>query len=77
MGMRSIAWKARWWSRSSGGPDLGEGAEVKRRPRLVYRADASERIGTGHVMRGIALAQAWQEAGGEALFVLAASTPAV
>lgn len=50
---------------------------MKRRPRLVYRADASERIGTGHVMRGIALAQAWQEAGGEALFVLAASTPAV
>ena len=36
---------------------------------LVIRADAGREIGTGHVMRGLALAQAWQDAGGEAVFV--------
>lgn len=37
--------------------------------RLVIRADASLDIGVGHVMRMIALGQAWQEAGGSVLFV--------
>jgi len=36
---------------------------------LVIRADANSRIGTGHLMRCIALAQAWQERGGYVTFL--------
>lgn len=36
---------------------------------LFVRADASTTIGTGHVMRMLALAQAWRRRGGEAIFV--------
>jgi UDP-2,4-diacetamido-2,4,6-trideoxy-beta-L-altropyranose hydrolase len=45
--------------------------------RLVIRADADSQIGTGHVMRGLALAQAWREAGGEACFALACGGAAI
>lgn len=38
-------------------------------PPLIIRADASTEVGTGHVMRMIALAQAWRRRGGEARFV--------
>lgn len=38
---------------------------------LVLRADASAQMGTGHVMRSLALAQAWQDAGGTAVFACA------
>ncbi|MEP6995489.1 MAG: UDP-2,4-diacetamido-2,4,6-trideoxy-beta-L-altropyranose hydrolase [Acidobacteriota bacterium] len=34
--------------------------------RLLLRADADEGVGTGHVMRCLALAQAWIDAGGTA-----------
>jgi UDP-2,4-diacetamido-2,4,6-trideoxy-beta-L-altropyranose hydrolase len=36
---------------------------------LVIRADAGIRIGTGHVMRCIALGQVWRDAGGPVVFI--------
>jgi UDP-2,4-diacetamido-2,4,6-trideoxy-beta-L-altropyranose hydrolase len=36
---------------------------------LIIRTDATNEIGTGHIMRCLALAQAWQDKGGRAVFI--------
>ncbi|MDJ0795544.1 MAG: UDP-2,4-diacetamido-2,4,6-trideoxy-beta-L-altropyranose hydrolase [Calothrix sp. MO_167.B12] len=43
--------------------------------KLVIRADASTQIGTGHIMRCLALAQAWQDVGGDVMFIMATKAP--
>jgi UDP-2,4-diacetamido-2,4,6-trideoxy-beta-L-altropyranose hydrolase len=43
-------------------------------PLLLIRADADSDMGVGHVMRCGALAQAWQSAGGKAIFAIASGT---
>jgi UDP-2,4-diacetamido-2,4,6-trideoxy-beta-L-altropyranose hydrolase len=47
------------------------------RKLLLIRADAGVAMGTGHVMRMIALAQSWREDGGEAVFLCAEITAAL
>jgi UDP-2,4-diacetamido-2,4,6-trideoxy-beta-L-altropyranose hydrolase len=38
---------------------------------LIIRADASTDMGTGHLMRSLALGQAWKDDGGEVIFITA------
>ena len=44
---------------------------------LIVRADANVAIGMGHVMRCIALAQAWQDSGGSVTFVMAGDSESI
>lgn len=44
---------------------------------LIIRADAEPQNGMGHVMRSLALAQAWQEGGRKAMFAMAAGVSGV
>ncbi len=52
-------------------------AERVRGQRLLVRADATLEIGTGHVMRCLALSQAWQDMGGAVTFASRAPQPAI
>jgi UDP-2,4-diacetamido-2,4,6-trideoxy-beta-L-altropyranose hydrolase len=44
---------------------------------ILVRADGDAKIGTGHVMRCLALAQAWSKGGGDACFASAQITPSL
>lgn len=44
---------------------------------LIIRADASIEMGTGHLMRCLALAQAWKDEGGRVVFITACQSEAL
>lgn len=50
---------------------------MTRPPRLLLRADGGAHLGTGHVMRCLALAHAWRQGGGTALLATADCSPAL
>ncbi len=47
----------------------------RKRSRLVIRADASVEMGTGHIMRCIALGQAWKKTGRDVVFIAYCDSP--
>jgi UDP-2,4-diacetamido-2,4,6-trideoxy-beta-L-altropyranose hydrolase len=53
---------------------LRRGARI-RSPVLAVRADASVKGGIGHIVRSLALAEAWKEAGGKAILVSSGPFP--
>jgi UDP-2,4-diacetamido-2,4,6-trideoxy-beta-L-altropyranose hydrolase len=44
---------------------------------MLIRANGGEAIGAGHLMRCLGLAQAWQDAGGQAQFAMSGHVPAI
>lgn len=42
---------------------------------LIIRADANWKVGTGHIMRCLALAQAWHDHGGKTVFITQCDSP--
>jgi UDP-2,4-diacetamido-2,4,6-trideoxy-beta-L-altropyranose hydrolase len=44
---------------------------------LLIRADGDEQMGTGHVMRTLALAQAWQDTGGGVRYAMSTPSPGI
>src|ERR1043166_4203597 len=50
---------------------------IRELPPLLVRADASATMGTGHVMRCLALTEAWKKLGGTALFLSSCGNPSL
>lgn len=50
---------------------------MMRNGKLLVRADSSPEIGSGHVMRCLALSKAWQFSGGDVTFAFAEMLPAL